>query len=359
MWARQLAVLTLLLGCASGCAPGFAVSVASEANRRATKTRITGAGASFPEPIYAKWAGAYARDHDVHVNYQPIGSGGGISQIKARTVDFGASDAPLTAEELEAADLIQFPMVVGGVVPVVRLDGVEPGSLRLTPEILVQILMGEIRRWDAPEVARLNPDVDLPARDVTVVYRSDPSGTTWILTHYLAAVSEQWRTQVGAGKAVQWPVGIAGKGNQGVATYVTRVDGAIGYVEQAFVELADLTHVRLQNQAGEFVAPTRETVAAAAANADWASAAGFHLKLVNQPGAQSWPIAGATFILLNRQQDDLTTARAVLEFFAWCYEQGGSLALELGYLPMPQNVVELVAADWKREVQFDGRPIAQ
>ncbi|MBX7167668.1 MAG: phosphate ABC transporter substrate-binding protein PstS [Pirellulales bacterium] len=336
--------LALVCCCLAGCEP-----TAAGSNQTADQASIqlSGAGATFPEPIYTKWAGQFAELNPVTVNYQPIGSGGGIAQAKARTVDFGASDAPLKPKELAEADLLQFPMVVGGVVPVVNLDGIAPGQLCLNAEVFIDLLLGEIRRWDDPRLVELNPGLKLPSRDVTVVYRSDPSGTTWIFTNYLAAASAKWKSRVGAGKGVDWPVGIAGKGNQGVATYVSRIQGAIGYVEFAYAKLARLTTTQLENAAGQFVQPSLESFQAAADHADWASAQDYYLILVNQPGDQTWPITGASFIVMQRQGHKPERIQAMLAFFDWCYAHGADLARELDYAPLPENVADLVRASWR------------
>ncbi|MDN5849467.1 MAG: phosphate ABC transporter substrate-binding protein PstS [Nitrococcus sp.] len=308
--------------------------------------QINGAGASFPYPIYSKWAAAYNKVTGVRVNYQSIGSGGGIRQIKAGTVDFGATDAPLVKQELDEAGLVQFPMVVGGVVPVVNLPGIKPGSLKLTSRVLGKIFLGEITRWNDPAIKELNPELNLPARPIMVVHRADASGTTWIFTDYLSKISPVWKKTVGNATAVAWPTGIGGKGNEGVASYVGRLQGAIGYVEFAYALQNQMNYVRLQNRAGRFVKPTIETFQAAAAGADWAHAPGFHVVLTNQPGEQSWPITGASFILLHATQKDVTTARAMLNFFDWALKQGDEMAKELGYVPLPRSVVEQVETAW-------------
>lgn len=340
------AAMALTLLCAVvGCQP--AATAATAAGESGEAVHLSGAGATFPEPIYIKWAGKYAELNDVRINYQPIGSGGGIAQVKARTVDFGASDAPLKPADADEADLVQFPMVIGGVVPVVNLEGVKPGELRLNSEVFVSILLGEIRSWDDPKIQALNPGLKLPARDVTVVYRSDPSGTTWIFTHYLASASSRWKEAVGADKGVDWPVGIAGKGNQGVATYVSRVKGAIGYVEFAYAKLAGMTTVQLQNRDGEYVQATLESFQGAAVHADWTSAKNYYLILVNQPGKETWPITGASFILMQRKQGDPRHRVAMLKFFDWCFGHGADMAQGLDYVPMPPEVVELVRGTWR------------
>ncbi len=321
-----------------------------------TKT-LNGAGASFPYPIYAKWAYLYNRETGVRINYQSIGSGGGIRQIKAKSVDFGASDAPLKAEDLEASGLIQFPMVVGGVVPVVNLPGVAPGALKLTPTLLADIFLGKITQWNDESLKAANPEVNLPDKGITVIHRSDGSGTTWIFSNYLDKAAPAWHEKVGFGKALQWPAGVGGKGNEGVAAYVKRIGGSIGYVEYAYALQNKMTHVALQNKAGVFVEPTGKTFQAAAANADWAGAKGYYLVLTDQPGEESWPITGASFILLHKEQKDSTKAEALLKFFDWCYRKGQAPAEELHYIPMPENVVSLVEKSWGDQLHAGGEKI--
>jgi phosphate transport system substrate-binding protein len=312
---------------------------------------ISGAGATFPYPVYGKWADAYARQTGIKLNYQAIGSGGGIKQISAKTVDFGASDAPLKPEKLDEIGLLQFPTVMGGVVPVVNVPGIKAGALNFTPQVLADIYLGKIKKWNDPAIARLNPGVKLSKRAITVVYRSDGSGTTWIYTNYLTKVSQDWASKVGNDKSVSWPVGVGGKGNQGVASYVQRIKGSIGYVEYAYALQNHMTYVKLQNQDGNYVAPTSETFQAAAAGADWEHAAGFYMVLTDQPGANSWPITGATFILLYKQQQMPDVARAVLKFFDWSYHHGDEMAQKLDYVPMPDSVVKLVERKWNQEIK--------
>lgn len=312
---------------------------------------ISGAGATFPYPLYSKWADTYAKDTQVKLNYQAIGSGGGIKQITEGTVDFGASDAPLKAEELDKADLVQFPVVMGAVVPVVNLTGIKAGELKLTPDLLAAILMGKIKRWNDPKIAELNKGLKLPDTAVTVVHRSDGSGTTWILTNYLAKVSPEWAKTVGSDKSVAWPVGVGGKGNQGVASYVQRINGAIGYVESAYAVQNKMAHVKLKNQAGAFADPTDEGVQAAAKGAEWGKARGFYMVLTDQPGATAWPITGATFVLLRRKQKDPQVAGAVLKFFDWGYRKGDAAAKQLGYVSMPPAVIDLVEKSWEKDLK--------
>jgi len=312
---------------------------------------ISGAGATFPYPVYAKWAEAYAAKTDVKLNYQSIGSGGGIKQIKARTVDFGASDAPLEAAELDEAGLMQFPMIMGGVVPVVNLPKMAPGSLKLDGPVLADIFLGKVKKWNDPAIAKLNKGVQLPDTAISVVHRADGSGTTWIFTNYLSKVSADWKSKVGNDKAVSWPVGVGGKGNEGVASYVTRIKGSIGYVEYAYALQNKMTHVKLHNQAGVFVEPSSETFQAAAANADWSHAAGFYMVLTDQPGKESWPITGASFILVYKTQEDPKLGATVLKFFDWAYHNGQKMADELDYVPMPDSVVKLVEGAWASSVK--------
>ena len=318
---------------------------------------ITGAGASFPFPVYSQWANKYHEMTGVKLNYQSIGSGGGIAQIKAKTVDFGASDAPLNAEELNEAGLIQFPMVMGGVVLVVNLDGVAAGQVKLTPAVLSDIFLGKITKWNDAALTAINAGVTLPDLDITVVYRADGSGTTWIFTNYLDKISPEWHEKVGADKAVEWPLGVGGKGNEGVSQYVMKVKGAIGYVEFAYALQNNMAYTQLQNGAGQFVAPTIESFQAAAANADWANAPGFYMVLTNQPGDASWPITGASFILIYKEQADAKIAEAMLNFFDWGFKHGTDIAKALNYVPMPENVIAQVESLWKSSVTAGGQPV--
>jgi phosphate transport system substrate-binding protein len=319
---------------------------------------LTGAGATFPYPIYAKWAEAYKAKTGVGLNYQSIGSGGGIKQIKAKTVDFGASDMPLEPKDLNEAGLMQWPMVMGGVVPVVNIPGIGPGKVRLTGPVLAQIYLGTVTKWNDPAITRLNPGVKLPGQAISVVHRSDGSGTTFIFTHYLSQVSPEWKQKVGENTSVSFPTGVGGKGNEGVASYAGRIPGAIGYVEYAYALQNKLAFTLLQNQAGQFVKPSAESFQAAAANADWAKAPGFYLLLTNQSGAQSWPITGATFILFYKQQANAETGRDVLKFFNWSYHNGRQMAEQLDYVPMPAKVIDLVEKTWATEIKgADGKPV--
>jgi len=334
------------------CAGLFAAAGSARADS------ISGAGATFPYPIYAKWADAYKKDTGIALNYQSIGSGGGIKQIKAKTVDFGASDMPLKPEELDAAGLLQFPTVMGGVVPVVNLNGIKAGEMKLSPPVLAGIYLGKITKWTDQAIAKLNPGLKLPDSDINVVHRSDGSGTTFIFTHYLSQVSPDWKGKVGENTSVDWPVGIGGKGNEGVAAYVKQLDGSIGYVEYAYALQNKLANTLLQNSAGTFVAPNSESFQAAAANADWEHAPGLYLLLTDQPGANSWPITGATFILMYKAQGKPATAREVLNFFNWAYANGDEMAAQLDYIPMPDKVVELVRGMWSKDIKGpDGQSI--
>lgn len=319
---------------------------------------INGAGATFPYPVYAKWADAYKTETGVSMNYQSIGSGGGIKQITAKTVDFGASDAPMSVDELNKIGLIQFPMVMGGVVPVLNVSGIKPGELKLTGPVLADIFLGKITLWNDAALVKLNPSVKLPKEKITVVGRSDGSGTTFIFTHYLAKLSPEWKEKVGNDKSVAWPTGVGGKGNEGVASYVQRIKGAIGYVEYAYALQNKMTYAMMQNQAGKFVKPDSDSFKAAAANADWAHTPGFNLMLTDQPGAGSWPITGATFILIYKNQEKPENAKEVLKFFDWAYRKGDKMAENLDYVPMPASVVQLVEDTWKKEIKdTKGNPV--
>lgn len=312
---------------------------------------ITGAGATFPYPIYAKWAEAYKAKTGIGMNYQSIGSGGGIKQIKAKTVDFGASDKPLKLEELEKDGLMQFPTVMGGVVPVVNLQGISGGQVKLSGKVLADMFLGKIKKWNDPAIANLNKDVSLPDQAITVVHRSDGSGTTFIFTNYLSKVSPAWKQKVGEEASVAWPAGVGGKGNEGVASYVKQIKGSIGYVEFAYALQNKMAFTLLQNQEGNFVAPSEESFKAAAAGANWEKAPGFYEILTDEPGKQSWPITGATFILMHKSQANAENAKTVLKFFEWAYTEGDKMALGLDYIPMPDNVVKLVQNAWKAQIK--------
>jgi phosphate transport system substrate-binding protein len=314
---------------------------------------ISGAGATFPFPIYAKWADAYEKDTGNGLNYQSIGSGAGIKQIKAKTVTFGATDAPLTPEELDKAGLAQWPMVMGGIVAVVNLDGVKPGDIILDGATLANIYLGQITKWNDPAIKALNPKLNLPDLAIVPIHRADGSGTTFNFTYYLGEVSPDWKSKVGVSTTVDWPGGIGAKGNDGVANNVATTKGAIGYVEFAYAEQNKLTFASMSNKAGKIVAPTMDTFQAAAANADWDHAPGFYLILANQPGDKSWPMTAATFILMPKQPPSAPAATDAINFFKWAYEKGGKMAEELDYIPMPDNVVKLVEAMWAKDVKLN------
>ena len=315
-------------------------------------TDITGAGATFPYPVYAKWAEAYKAQTGVGMNYQSIGSGGGIKQIKAKTVDFGASDAPLKPEELGFLGLTQFPTVVGGVVPVINVEGIAPGQLKLSGTVLAEIFLGKITKWNDPKIAADNSGLSLPDQTITVVHRSDGSGTSFIFTTYLSQVSLDWMRSVGAGSAVSWPSGgIGGKGNEGVASYVQRVKGSIGYVEYAYALQNKMSYAQLKNREGNFVKPEAANFKAAAANAKWDADKGFYEILTNQPGKDSWPITGATFILIHKSQEKAETAKEVLKFFDWAYTNGDKMAESMDYIALPANVVKMIQGAWKAQVK--------
>ncbi|MYN13265.1 phosphate ABC transporter substrate-binding protein PstS [Pusillimonas sp. TS35] len=327
---------------------GVAFAAASVAAHAAD---ITGAGASFPYPIYAKWAAQYQQETGNRVNYQSIGSGGGQQQIIAKTVDFGASDDPMKADALEKNALFQFPAIVGGTVPVINVEGIKPGELKLSGEVLADIFLAKIKKWDDAAIKSLNPDLKLPSASIIVVHRSDGSGTTFGWTNYLSKVSAEWKEKVGEGKAVKWPTGQGGKGNEGVAAYVRQLKNSIGYVEYAYAKQNNLAWTQLKNMDGKFVQPSQEAFAAAAANADWKSAPGMGVVLTNEPGADSWPVTSASFILVHKKQDKPETGLEVLKFFDWAFKNGDKLAQELDYVPMPDNVTEQIAAGWKAEIK--------
>ena len=317
---------------------------------------ISGAGATFPAPLYAKWAEMQKAETGLALNYQAIGSGGGIKQIKSKTVAFGASDKPLKPEELDDAGLAQFPTVIGGVVPVLNLPGVAGGQVKLTAAQLADIFLGRITKWSDPALVAGNAGVTLPNLPITVVHRSDGSGTTFLFTSYLSAVAPQW-TSVGASDSVKWPIGLGGKGNDGVAAFVKQTPGAIGYVEYAFAKQNGMAAASLQNAAGAFVAPSAESFAAAAAGADWSKAPGFYLLLIDQPGQGAWPITGATFILMHKVQANAATGHAVLSFYDWAYAKGDAAAGELAYVPLPAALKAQVRSSWLAIVGPDGKPV--
>ena len=330
-----------LLKNVSGIFTGLLLAVSTQA------ADLTGAGATFPYPIYSKWAEAYKAATGIGLNYQSIGSGGGIRQIKAKTVDFGASDMPLKQEELDKEGLVQFPAIIGGVVPVLNLDGIAPGQLKLTADVIAGIHLGKITKWNAPEITSLNPGATLPATNITVVHRADGSGTTFLWTDFLSKTNADFKNTVGAGTAVKWPTGVGGKGNEGVAANVQRVKGSFGYVEYAYAKKNKITFAQLKNQDGEFVLPDEQTFRAAAATADWAGTPGMGVVLTNQPGKNSWPATGASFILMHKTQAEGITGRAVLKFFDWSYKNGSAMATELDYVPLPTATVKLIQDSWK------------
>lgn len=323
----------------------------------AAEITINGAGASFPFPVYSQWAFKYHELTGMKLNYQSIGSGGGIAQIKAKTVDFGASDAPLSGDELNEAGLVQFPMIMGGVVPVVNIKDVKPGDLKLSNDVLANIFLGKVTKWNDAAIAELNAGLTLPDQDITVVYRSDGSGTTNIFTDYLAKVSAEWKEKVGVGKTVEWPAGVGGKGNEGVAANVQQLDGSIGYVEYAYALQNKLSDVALKNREGNVVSATIAAFQAAAANADWQNAPGFALFLTDQPGKDSWPITGVSYILMYKEQANAENAAAMLKFFDWCFTHGADIAAGLHYVPMPENVVKMVQQTWTDQVKINGAPV--
>ena len=324
----------------------------------ATAVEISGAGATFPYPIYARWADTYKKDTGIELNYQSIGSGGGIKQIEAKTVTFGASDAPLKGAELDKFGLVQFPMVMGGIVPVVNIEGIKPGELVLDGPTLAAIFLGTVKSWDDPAIKKLNPNAKLPSQAIAVVHRSDGSGTTFNFTYYLAEVSPDWKSKVGSATSVEWPVGIGAKGNEGVSNNVSQTKGSIGYVEYAYALQNKMTYTKMVNKDGKTVAPTSEAFQAAAANADWNSEPGFGLILANQPGAKSWPMTAATFILMPKQPPDPVAATEALKFFAWAYTKGDKMAEDLDYVPMPKKVVSEIEKVWAKEIKdSSGKPL--
>jgi phosphate transport system substrate-binding protein len=328
-----------------------ALTAAAAFSASALATDLTGAGATFPYPIYAKWADAYKKQTGVGLNYQSIGSGGGIKQITAKTVQFGASDMPLTAEKLSADGLMQFPTVMGAVVPVYNIKGIAAGAITITGRQLAEIYLGKIKRWNDASLQSANPGVNLPDQAISVVHRSDGSGTTFIFSNYLSKVSPDWKSAVGEGTSLQWPTGVGGKGNEGVANYVARIDGAIGYVEYAYAKQNKLTYAKMKNRDGHVVSPSQDSVKAAAAGADWNNAPGMYMILTDAPGQGSWPIAGATFILMHVVQQNAADAKEVLKFFDWAYANGDAMASDLDYVPMPDSVVALIKSAWKARIK--------
>lgn len=344
-----------LFNMAAGLMAWGLLTNAAVANDASTENQvaaeITGAGASLPYPIYAQWAAAYHHQTGQKVNYQSIGSGGGQQQIIAKTVAFGASDDPMPAGDLESHDLLQFPAIIGGVVPVFNLPGIEPGALKFTGELLADIYMGKIKRWNDMQLQQLNPGVELPDQDIVVIHRSDGSGTTFLWSHYLAKTSEEWQDNVGVGKAIKWPVGHGGKGNEGVAANVRQLQYSLGYVEFAYALQNDLSWAQMQNSAGQFVTPSEASFAAAAAHAQWADTPGMGVILTDMPGEDSWPITAASFILVHKTQDNLAQGQATLEFFDWAFSQGAEMARELDYVPLPETVIEQIRTAWTNEIK--------
>lgn len=335
-------------------AAGFIAAAASPA----AAIDISGAGATFPYPLYAKWADAYKKETGNGLNYQSIGSGGGIKQIQAKTVTFGASDMPLPGAELQKHALVQFPTVMGGVVPVINVEGLQPGQLKLDGTTLARIFLGEIKRWDDAAIKKLNPDLKLSSASIVVVHRSDGSGTTFLFADYLSKVSADWKSKVGASTALEWPVGIGAKGNEGVANNVAQTKGAIGYVEFAYAKQNKLNFAQLVNAAGKAAPPSKESFQAAAVNADWTGTPGFALVLTNLAGEGTWPITGATFILMPKKPKDAAAATEALKFFSWAYRNGARMAEELDYVPLPENVVIAIQAMWSREITDpNGKPL--
>jgi len=328
-----------------------AVSVSLSASMSVFAEDITGAGSTFAYPIFSKWADTYKTKTKIGLNYQSIGSGGGIKQISENTVDFGASDMPLNKADLEAKGLTQFPAIMGGVVPVINLKGIEPGKLRMTGEVLANIYLGKIKQWNDAAIVALNPGVSLPEDNITVVRRADGSGTTFIFTNYLSKISEEWKTKVGCNTTVSWPEGVAGKGNAGVASYVQRIEGAIGYVEYAYAKTSKMTYTQMMNKDGIYVMPDNKSFQSAAAYADWEHAVSFYEVLTNEPGKDSWPITGATFVLMQTKALNAANSKSVMDFFAWSFKNGAAQATQLDYVPMPANVVKLIEASWKKDIK--------
>jgi phosphate transport system substrate-binding protein len=328
-----------------------AVAASAAFAAQAQAADITGAGSSFAYPIYAKWAEAYKAKTGVGLNYQSIGSGAGIKQIKARTVDFGASDMPLSQQELNASGLVQFPTIMGGVVAVVNLPGIAPGQLRLSGPVMADIYLGKVTKWNAAEIAALNPGVKLPDADITVVHRADGSGTSFLFTDFLSKTNPEWKSKVGTGTTVKWATGVGGKGNDGVAANVQRIKGSIGYVEWAYAKRNKMTHTQLKNHDGQFLQPGDDTFKAAAANAAWDKTPGFAVVLTDQPGKAAWPITGATYALMHKSQADANRGKEVLKFFDFAFKNGAAAAEELDYVPMPASVTQLIEGQWKSQLK--------
>lgn len=332
---------------------GFAVLSAAGI---AGAQEVTGAGASFPAPLYSKWAADYNKATGVKINYQSVGSGAGIRQIDAKTVDFGASDAPLKDEELAKKGQLQFPTVIGGVIPVVNIKGIAPGQLRLNGQVLGDIYLGKITKWNDAAIKALNPSVNLPDVAIAPVRRADGSGTTFLFTNYLSKVNTEWKSKVGEGTAVNWPVGAGGKGNEGVAAFVSRLPNSIGYVEYAYVKQNKMTYTQLKNRDGVYVSPSDDTFKAAAAGADWSKS--FYQLITDQPGKDAWPISTATFILMHLKQDNPANATETFKFFTWAYKSGDQIAADLDYIPMPDSVVSAIEKAWSKVTDASGKPVA-
>lgn len=334
----------------------LAVTAAAWSTPVLAQQEATGAGASFPAPLYAKWAADYHKATGVKINYQSVGSSAGLKQIEAKTVDFGASDEPLKDADLQAKGLVQFPTVIGGIVPVVNIKGIKPGELKLNGQVLGDIYLGKITLWNDPAIAALNPGLPLPSAKISPVRRADGSGTTFGFTNYLSKVNSEWKEKVGEGKAVNWPTGAGGKGNEGVAAFVGRLANSIGYVEYAYVKQNKLTYAQLQNQDGKFVQPSDESFKAAAAGANWSQS--FYQILTNQPGQAAWPITSATFILMHQNQDKPAQAQASLKFFEWAYKSGDTTASDLDYVPMPDTVKNVIFQSWGGIKDTSGKAIS-
>ena len=352
--ALSLALVVAVSGCSEGNAPlpgAGGPGAADAGTQERVTTQITGAGATFIYPLLSKWSEDYNKATGARINYQSIGSGGGIAQIKAGTVDFGSTDKPLPPEELAESGLLQFPSAIGGVVPVVNMDGIEPGQLRLTGPLIAEIYLGNVTRWNDPAITTLNPGVPLPDAKINVVHRSDGSGTTFNWVNYLSKVSPQWQSKVGEGTSVSWPTGVGGKGNEGVAAYVKQIKGSIGYVELAYATQTGMSYASMQNADGNWVRPTAESFQAAAASADWVNSQDFSLVITNAPGAQSWPVAATNFILMYKQPKNAKRSEETIKFFTWALENGQKQADELHYVPLPAPLVAQIEAYWAAELK--------
>ena len=335
---------------------GIAIAAAVSSIGAIAET-LNGAGASFPAPVYRVWTYNYKKAEKVKVNYQSVGSGAGINQIKSKTVDFGASDKPLKKAELDKSGLIQFPMLMGGVVVVANVPGIGNNQLKLDGQTLADIFSGKITKWDDPKIVAMNKGLNIPSIPITVVHRSDGSGTTWIFTNYLCKVSKSWKEKIGNGKAVKWPVGIGGQKNPGVANNVKRVSGGIGYIEYTYAVESRIPTIMLKNKNSKFVKPNLNSFQAAGANADWENAPGYYMVLTNQPGANSWPITGVTYILIYKKQPSTAKAKSLLKYFSWCYTQGAHTAAKLQYVPIPNKVAKMVINGWKKQISVNGQAI--